>query len=46
MHLTPQYPVVGINNIEKCNYIKEEEHIFYLLNKYFSAVSKHELFTK
>ena len=37
IHLTPQYPVIGINNIDKSNYIEEEEHNFYLSNKYFSA---------
>ena len=35
MHLTLQYPVVGVNTKEKCNDVEEEEHIFHLPNKYF-----------
>lgn len=32
MHLTLQYPVVCINTTEKCNYVEDEEHIFYINN--------------
>ena len=41
MRLTLPFPVVGINNAEKCYYFREEEPIFYLSNNYFPAVGRH-----